>query len=277
MVALYTPGRRPLARRTTARTPAPRPCSSARCLRSSARCTGRCRSRGGRAVLAVAAPLCLLVVVAPWFASDATAVHDFFYGQYGLFVYCVATAIVLWRLTQPRARRARRRAVVGTRPLGGRDLLRDVPLALAHLPRGHPGPDRSRRAPAARSSSLHRRSRSRGPPRDWSTTRSAAACACVRHASRGSWSAPLSSSSASGCSRRRSAAQPALSGQVGQVADQPRAPDHPNTGRAEGAGRRRLAGGHPRAGRPGRPRASTGSPPNPASRSGTGRFSPARS
>ncbi len=28
--------------------------------------------------------------------------HDFFYGRYGLFVYCVATAIVLWRLTQPR-------------------------------------------------------------------------------------------------------------------------------------------------------------------------------
>ena len=28
--------------------------------------------------------------------------HDVFYGRYGLFVYCVATAIVLWRLTQPR-------------------------------------------------------------------------------------------------------------------------------------------------------------------------------
>ena len=41
-------------------------------------------------------------MVAPWFASDATAVHDVFYGQYGLFVYCAATAIVLWRLTQPR-------------------------------------------------------------------------------------------------------------------------------------------------------------------------------
>jgi len=63
---------------------------------------GPLRSRAGRAVLTVAAPLCLLVVVAPWFASDATAVHDFFYGRYGLFVYCVATAIVLWRLTQPR-------------------------------------------------------------------------------------------------------------------------------------------------------------------------------
>jgi hypothetical protein len=41
-------------------------------------------------------------VVAPWFASDATGIHDFFYGQYGLFVYCVATAVVLWRLTQER-------------------------------------------------------------------------------------------------------------------------------------------------------------------------------
>src|SRR3954447_22520131 len=46
---------------------------------------GPLRSRTGRAVLAGAAPLCLLVVVAPWFASDATAVHDFFYGQYGVF------------------------------------------------------------------------------------------------------------------------------------------------------------------------------------------------
>jgi peptidoglycan/LPS O-acetylase OafA/YrhL/lysophospholipase L1-like esterase len=63
---------------------------------------GPLRSRPGRAMLTIAAPLCLLVVVAPWFASDATAVHDFFYGQYGLFVYCVATAVVLWRLTQER-------------------------------------------------------------------------------------------------------------------------------------------------------------------------------
>jgi hypothetical protein len=29
-------------------------------------------------------------------------VHDLYYGRYGLLVYCVATAIVLWRLTQPR-------------------------------------------------------------------------------------------------------------------------------------------------------------------------------
>ena len=63
---------------------------------------GPLRSRTGRTVLTIAAPLCLVVVVAPWFASDATAVHDFFYGQYGLLFYCVATAIVLWRLTQPR-------------------------------------------------------------------------------------------------------------------------------------------------------------------------------
>jgi peptidoglycan/LPS O-acetylase OafA/YrhL/lysophospholipase L1-like esterase len=63
---------------------------------------GPLRSRGGRTALTVVAPLCLVIVVAPWFASDTTAVHDFFYGQYGLFVYCVATAVVLWRLTQDR-------------------------------------------------------------------------------------------------------------------------------------------------------------------------------
>ena len=49
-----------------------------------------------------------------------------------------------------------RRAVVGTRALGRRDLVRDVPLALAHLSRGDPGSDRSRGAPAARGSSLRR-------------------------------------------------------------------------------------------------------------------------
>ncbi len=64
---------------------------------------GPLRSRTGRSVLTIAAPICLFVVVAPWFASDATSVHDFFYGQYGLLFYCVATAIVLWRLTQPRS------------------------------------------------------------------------------------------------------------------------------------------------------------------------------
>ena len=62
---------------------------------------GPLRSRWGRAALTLATPLCMVVVVAPWFATDATAVHDLFYGRYGLLVYCVATAIALWRLTQP--------------------------------------------------------------------------------------------------------------------------------------------------------------------------------
>jgi hypothetical protein len=40
-------------------------------------------------------------VVAPWFANDATGIHDFFYGRYGLLLYSVATSVVLWRLVQP--------------------------------------------------------------------------------------------------------------------------------------------------------------------------------
>ena len=39
--------------------------------------------------------------MAPWFASDSVRVHDVFYGHFGLLAYSVATAIVLWRLTQP--------------------------------------------------------------------------------------------------------------------------------------------------------------------------------
>jgi peptidoglycan/LPS O-acetylase OafA/YrhL len=62
---------------------------------------GPLRSRVGRAFLTIAAPLCLIVVVAPWFASDQTGVHDFFYGRYGLYLYCIATTVVLWRLVQP--------------------------------------------------------------------------------------------------------------------------------------------------------------------------------
>jgi peptidoglycan/LPS O-acetylase OafA/YrhL len=64
---------------------------------------GPLRSRWARGALTAATPLCMVIVVAPWFASDATAVHDVFYGRYGLLVYCVATALVLWRLTQPAA------------------------------------------------------------------------------------------------------------------------------------------------------------------------------
>lgn len=62
---------------------------------------GPLRSRGGRTALSVAAALGLVVVVAPWFASNATRVHDVFYGQFGLLVYSVASAIVIWRLAQP--------------------------------------------------------------------------------------------------------------------------------------------------------------------------------
>src|SRR6478735_32789 len=52
------------------------------------------------AVGAVASVVDLVVVVAPWFAGDATEIHDVFYGRFGLLAYSVATAVVLWRLTQ---------------------------------------------------------------------------------------------------------------------------------------------------------------------------------
>jgi peptidoglycan/LPS O-acetylase OafA/YrhL/lysophospholipase L1-like esterase len=62
---------------------------------------GPLRSRAARVALTVASPLCLVFVVAPWFAGDATWIHDFFYGRYGLLLYSVATCVVLWRLVQP--------------------------------------------------------------------------------------------------------------------------------------------------------------------------------
>ena len=62
---------------------------------------GPLRTRVARTALTAASPLCLVFVVAPWFADDATAVHDFFYGRYGLLLYSVATSVVLWRLVQP--------------------------------------------------------------------------------------------------------------------------------------------------------------------------------
>jgi peptidoglycan/LPS O-acetylase OafA/YrhL len=62
---------------------------------------GPLRSRISRGVLSVAAALGFVAVVVPWFASNATRVHDVFYGQYGLLVYSFATAIVIWRLAQP--------------------------------------------------------------------------------------------------------------------------------------------------------------------------------
>ena len=39
----------------------------------------------------------------PWFAGDAREIHDVFYGRFGLLAYSVATAVVVWRLTQPSA------------------------------------------------------------------------------------------------------------------------------------------------------------------------------
>ena len=62
---------------------------------------GPLRTGVARTALSIASALGLVVVVAPWFAGNAREVHDFFYGQLGLLAYSVATAIVLWRLTQP--------------------------------------------------------------------------------------------------------------------------------------------------------------------------------
>ena len=62
---------------------------------------GPLRSRAARLALTIASPLCLVFVVAPWFATDQTWVHDYFYGRYGLLLYSVATCVVLWRLVQP--------------------------------------------------------------------------------------------------------------------------------------------------------------------------------
>ncbi len=62
---------------------------------------GPLRTRIARSVLSVAATLSFVVVVLPWFASNATRVHDVFYGRFGLLAYSCATAIVIWRLAQP--------------------------------------------------------------------------------------------------------------------------------------------------------------------------------
>ena len=62
---------------------------------------GPLRSPAARRVLSSASVVGLLVVVAPWFAGDATEIHDVFYGRFGLLAYSIATAAVLWRLTQP--------------------------------------------------------------------------------------------------------------------------------------------------------------------------------
>src|SRR3954451_9248564 len=62
---------------------------------------GPVRSRVRRPTLSLAAVVGLVVVVAPWFAGNPRQVHDVFYGRFGLLAYSVATAVVLWRLTQP--------------------------------------------------------------------------------------------------------------------------------------------------------------------------------
>ena len=62
---------------------------------------GPLRSRAGRRLLSVGAVIGFVVVVLPWFATNATRVHDLFYGRFGLLAYSVASAVVIWRLTQP--------------------------------------------------------------------------------------------------------------------------------------------------------------------------------
>ena len=62
---------------------------------------GPLRSRSARAVLSVAGAVGFVVVLLPWFASNARSVHDLFYGRFGLLAYSCATAVVIWRLAQP--------------------------------------------------------------------------------------------------------------------------------------------------------------------------------
>lgn len=62
---------------------------------------GPVRTRVAQRALSIGAGFALVVVVVPWFAGDAREIHDVFYGRFGLLAYSVATAVVLWRLTQP--------------------------------------------------------------------------------------------------------------------------------------------------------------------------------
>jgi peptidoglycan/LPS O-acetylase OafA/YrhL len=62
---------------------------------------GPVRTRLARTALSIGAAISLVIVVVPWFAGDARDIHDLFYGRFGLLGYSVATAVVLWRLTQP--------------------------------------------------------------------------------------------------------------------------------------------------------------------------------
>ncbi len=62
---------------------------------------GPLRTRAARRALSIAATGSFVIVVLPWFASSAPRIHDLFYGRFGLLVYSFATAVVIWRLTQP--------------------------------------------------------------------------------------------------------------------------------------------------------------------------------
>ena len=166
---------------------------------------GPLRSRAARSVLSVAAALGFFVVVLPWFASNATRVHDVFYGHFGLLAYSCATAIVIWRLAQPSSGRARARARAEPGHLGRRDLVRDVPLALAPLPRDHPRANRGDRRCRCCSCGWRRWSRSRPSRTSTSGSPSAGACGSARRSSRGSRPWPSSSRSASASSPRPSA------------------------------------------------------------------------
>jgi hypothetical protein len=62
---------------------------------------GPLRSRAARGAVSAASAVSFVLVVLPWFASNATQVHDFFYGRFGLLAYSCASALVIWRLAQP--------------------------------------------------------------------------------------------------------------------------------------------------------------------------------
>ena len=121
---------------------------------------GPLRSRISRSVLSVAATLSFVVVVLPWFASNATA------GARRV-LRSVRTPRVLVRDRDRHlasrttiARRAREGAPAEPGHLGWCDLVRDVSLALAPVPRDHPRADRSvRRAVVVRAAGVGGRAR----------------------------------------------------------------------------------------------------------------------
>ena len=110
---------------------------------------GPLRSRAGRIALSIGSRCGFVVVVLPWFASDATRVHDVFYGRFGLLAYSCASRGRHLASRTTVAGAARARAAAEPLHLGRRDLVRDVPLALAPLPRAHPRADRGLRVAVA--------------------------------------------------------------------------------------------------------------------------------